>query len=105
MKKSGSGSQRSETGIRKERENALRISGSDGREFHRDMIRCAFASPSDLVIIPVQDILGLGSRARMNKPGTERGNWTWRLRKGQLKGRHADYLLELAKMYERLPHS
>ncbi len=103
--KSGSGSQRSETVIRKEREIALRISGSDGREFHRDMIRFAFASQANLAIIPLQDVLGLGSQARMNKPGTERGNWTWRLRKGQLKGRHADYLLELAKMYERLPHS
>jgi 4-alpha-glucanotransferase len=35
-------------------------------------------------IVPAQDLLGLGSEARMNTPGTERGNWTWRLERGQL---------------------
>ncbi len=43
------------------------------------LIRLALASPAHLAIIPVQDIAGLGSEARMNRPGTEAGNWRWRL--------------------------
>ena len=48
------------------------------------MIRLAFASVADTAIIPLQDILGLDSRARMNMPGKAEGNWGWRFRKGQI---------------------
>jgi 4-alpha-glucanotransferase len=47
-------------------------------------IRAALDSPCRIAIVPAQDILGLGSDARMNKPGTAEGNWRWRLREGQL---------------------
>ncbi|MDP7070335.1 MAG: 4-alpha-glucanotransferase [Phycisphaerales bacterium] len=43
------------------------------------MIKACLASPARLRIIPMQDLLGLGSAARMNRPGTPRGNWRWRL--------------------------
>jgi 4-alpha-glucanotransferase len=36
-------------------------------------------SPANAVIFPMQDVLGLGTRARMNRPGTLAGNWRWRL--------------------------
>jgi 4-alpha-glucanotransferase len=49
----------------------------------RDMITLALDSPARVVIIPVQDLLGLGSEARMNLPGTTAGNWQWRLRPGE----------------------
>ena len=50
-----------------------------GREIHWDMIRAAFASVADTAIVPMQDVLGLGSEHRMNLPATESGNWSWRM--------------------------
>jgi 4-alpha-glucanotransferase len=44
----------------------------------------AYESKAALAIVPAQDVLGLGSEARMNRPGSERGNWRWRLEPGQL---------------------
>ncbi len=52
-------------------------------QVHRILIRLAMLSPADTVIIPMQDILGLGEEARMNRPGTTEGNWEWRLRPEQ----------------------
>lgn len=49
----------------------------------RDMITLALDSPARVVIIPVQDLLGRGSEARMNLPATTAGNWQWRLRPGE----------------------
>jgi 4-alpha-glucanotransferase len=43
------------------------------------LIRAALGSVGELAVIPVQDLLGLGSEARMNTPGTTSGNWLWRL--------------------------
>ena len=55
-------------------------------------IRALFKSPCDTVIVPMQDVLGLGSDARMNYPG---GNWLWRMKPDQLS-------LELSMKYYRL---
>lgn len=44
------------------------------------LIACAFASPAQLAVIPMQDLLELGSEAKFNTPGTLAGNWSWRLR-------------------------
>ena len=49
------------------------------------MIRAVMASVADVAIVPLQDVLGLGSEARMNLPGTVSGNWKWRYRPGALK--------------------
>ena len=48
------------------------------------MVELALSSRARLAIVPVQDLLGLGSEARMNTPGTESGNWEWRLEPGLL---------------------
>jgi 4-alpha-glucanotransferase len=48
------------------------------------LIRAALASVADTAVFPVQDLLGLGSEARMNTPGTVKHNWAWRLPPGQL---------------------
>jgi 4-alpha-glucanotransferase len=48
-------------------------------DIHREMIRLAMMSVADMVIIPMQDVLGLGEEARMNRPATTEGNWQWRL--------------------------
>ena len=52
-------------------------------DISREMILLALDSPARVVIIPVQDLLGLASEARMNLPATTEGNWQWRLRPGE----------------------
>jgi 4-alpha-glucanotransferase len=49
-----------------------------GSEINWVMIRAVLASVADVAIVPLQDVLGLGSAARMNLPGTVSGNWKWR---------------------------
>ncbi len=56
----------------------------DDPEPHWRLIELAMRSRAGLAMVPAQDILGLGSEARMNRPGRSEGNWSWRLRKGQL---------------------
>ncbi|HYW95469.1 MAG TPA: malto-oligosyltrehalose synthase, partial [Bacteroidales bacterium] len=51
----------------------------NSRNCNQELIRLAFMSPGTTVIIPMQDYLGLGEHARMNKPSTVKGNWTWRM--------------------------
>lgn len=67
-----------------ERANILRYTGGDGKEIHWDLIRLALDSPAEIAIIPLQDVLGLGSAARMNTPGRAGGNWAWRCTAAQL---------------------
>ena len=61
-----------------EKARALDCLGGDGSEIEWDMIRAAYDSVADRAIVPLQDVFGLGSQARMNTPGRARGNWTWR---------------------------
>lgn len=51
---------------------------------HWALMRLALASPASQAVLPAQDLLGLGSEARMNVPGRARGNWSWRLLPGEL---------------------
>ena len=69
-----------------------------------ELIEAALSSKAELAISQAQDILGLGSEARMNMPGTTEGNWSWRLRRGQLTKRHAARLRALTEASGRLPH-
>jgi 4-alpha-glucanotransferase len=62
----------------REKELALKYLGTDGQEISWDFIRLALMSVADTAIMPIQDILGLGSEARINLPGTAQGNWCWR---------------------------
>jgi 4-alpha-glucanotransferase len=85
-----------------ERENAMSYIGFESAdEAAWSFIRAAYTSVAETVIVPVQDILGLGTEARMNTPGEERGNWTWRLRSGSLTKEHAARLRRLAKVSGR----
>jgi 4-alpha-glucanotransferase len=84
-----------------ERNLALRYLGTDGREFHWDLIRAALASVAETVIVPAQDLLGLDGRARMNTPGTPAGNWSWRLSPGQLTPEHGARLANMTAVYWR----
>ena len=65
-------------------------------------IRALFASPAETVILPLQDLLHLDDRHRMNRPGTTRGNWTWRLKERQLTRALARRLHALAEATDRL---
>lgn len=87
----------------RERAAALAYLGSDGREIHWDMIRAALASVADTAIVPLQDVLGLGPSARMNRPGTAEGNWVFRFREGDLTLALAERLARLTRLYGRTP--
>ncbi len=87
--------------ITTERAFALRYLGTSGDEIHWDMIRLAFLSVADTAIVPLQDVLGLDSQARMNVPGKAEGNWTWRFLQGQIDARTRDRLGLLTAVYSR----
>lgn len=76
----------------------------DGGSISWDLIRCGYASVPRLFIMTMQDILGLGSEARLNSPGSPMGNWQWRMTEEQFaQGRQsAGYLRELADLYGRV---
>ena len=79
----------------------LRVSGA---EIPWDFIRAAYASAGNLAVIPLQDLMSLGSEARFNTPGTSSGNWQWRFTAPQLEKLHAEsapYLKSLADLYGR----
>jgi len=73
----------------------------DDSEIHWVMIRAVLASVADVAIIPLQDVLGLGSEARMNLPGTLGGNWKWRYLPGALTAALAAKLRSLTTIYDR----
>lgn len=80
-----------------------RQSGLPGEEPHWELIEATLSSRAALALLQAQDVLGLGSEARMNMPGTSKGNWSWRLRPGQLTKAHARRLRELTAAAGRLP--
>jgi 4-alpha-glucanotransferase len=65
------------------------------------LVRAALASASQLAIMPMQDILGLGRGQRMNTPGTTEGNWSWRFRWEQIAPDLGERLLRMARLYGR----
>ncbi|HET8656639.1 MAG TPA: 4-alpha-glucanotransferase [Longimicrobiaceae bacterium] len=73
------------------------VGGDDGRPIEWEMMELLFRSDAALVVVPAQDVLGLGSGARMNTPGTVAGNWSWRLRPGELDDRLGRRLGDLAR--------
>ena len=95
-------STRSDTEREAERECARRYLDLDGRDVHWQFIRTLLASVADTAVVPVQDLLGLGSDARMNRPGTAKGNWRWRLMPGQLTREVAQQLGEMTETYGRI---
>ena len=73
------------------------LAGHMGTDDVWPLIKRTFSSRSALAIVPVQDVLGLGSEARMNRPGEIEGNWSWRLEPGQLTDAHARRLRAAAE--------
>lgn len=90
--------------IRMEKSNALRYLGNvkkDRKNIHWEFIRLLMMSAAYLVILPLQDLLGLGGKTRMNRPATANGNWEWRLLRGQLTPSLKKRLAEMTKIYGR----
>ncbi|HEX2922158.1 MAG TPA: malto-oligosyltrehalose synthase [Bacteroidales bacterium] len=69
---------------------------------NEDLIRLAYSSVARIAIIPVQDLLGLGAEARLNKPSTSGKNWDWKLRKGELEKIFNSKARKLAALYGRI---
>lgn len=67
-----------------ERRHAMRYLDCGWEAFHTHLNRAALCSVADLAVLPLQDLLGLGSDARMNIPGTVEGNWQWRVTPQQM---------------------
>ncbi|MBN1951878.1 MAG: 4-alpha-glucanotransferase [Bacteroidales bacterium] len=68
---------------------------------HSQLIREAYRSVARLAIIPMQDVLGLGGKYRMNFPSTESGNWLWRMRRKEFKKKEVSKLKELCELFNR----
>ncbi len=82
--------------------DVLRQLGLDGAgAVPEAMIDVVLESRAALAVLPLQDLLGLGSAARMNVPGTESGNWTWRFDWSMLPPELASHLLEKLRKTHR----
>ena len=85
-----------------ERDFARRYLGTDGNNFAWDLVRAAWGSVAVYAIAPMQDLLGLGTEARMNYPSTLGGNWVWRMDEKALSDGLRGRLGELNFIYHRL---
>jgi 4-alpha-glucanotransferase len=83
-------------------EDARRRTDLDPADPAWSLVELALSSRARLAVVPAQDLLGLGSEARMNVPGRERGNWRWRLEEGQLTDVLATRLLEATQATGRV---
>jgi len=89
-------------GLRRERALCLEYLGTDGAEINWDFIRAAHTSVAALSVAQLQDVLGLGSEARMNTPASTEGNWAWRFEAGALSDEARDRLRQLTFITGRL---
>lgn len=74
---------------------------NDEEGIAKGMIRGAMSSVSDLCIICMQDVLSLGSEARMNTPSTNSGNWQWRAKKEDINAKIAEEMKKMTNLYGR----
>jgi 4-alpha-glucanotransferase len=85
-----------------ERDYVRRYLGRDGSDIAWDFIRLAWSSVADLAIAPLQDVLNLGTAARMNFPGRPAGNWSWRYQPWMLTDEVLGRLSHLTELYGRV---
>jgi 4-alpha-glucanotransferase len=86
-----------------ERRRVLTYLGATPDSITAAMIRAAYGSVAELAMLPLQDVLNLGSDARMNTPGKEGGNWSWRVRHEDVPDEAARRMRDLAEATARLP--
>lgn len=99
----GEGSTRTAEQVEAEREFCLEYLNSDGKEINWDFIRALLASVANTAIVPLQDLFGLGTKARMNLPNSTEGNWSWRFEKDALTDELGERLRKLTELYGRAP--
>lgn len=83
---------------------AAYVGGTTAETVHWAMIRLALSSVANLAIVPLQDLLGLGTEARMNTPGKADSNWQWRFDSSVLTPTVRQQLTELTELYGRATH-
>jgi len=86
-----------------EKKNAEAYFGCPHDGIHWSFVRGAQSSVANLSVIPLQDVLGLGSDARMNTPSKNGGNWRWRFQSGALTEALGEKLARLSQITDRLP--
>ncbi len=79
----------------------LKLDQAEG--YHWGIMRGVWSSVSDMAIVTMQDLLGIGSEGRMNTPSTLGGNWMWRMRPDALDDTLAEKIYSLVEVYGRLP--
>lgn len=94
-------STRSADEVARERAFAMRYLDCDGTAMHWTLMRAALASVANTALVPMQDVLGLGSEARMNLPGRQSGNWGFRFSWDQITPATTSRLRELVETYGR----
>jgi len=87
--------------IADERRHVLEYLGTDDADIHLKFIRMAMGSVANLCVFPFQDVLGLGTEHRMNRPGTMQGNWEWRFTEEMRTPAVTRMLAELTRTYDR----
>ena len=95
-------STRTETEIDSERDFCKKYLHPCGRELNWDFIRAVLASVANTAIIPLQDVLGVGSEGRMNLPNSASGNWSWRFTAGALTDQICERLRQMSEIYGRI---
>ena len=85
----------------KPKAHCLSYLGDAAMDMPETLVRVALASVADTCILPLQDLLELGSEARMNRPGHAGGNWSWRTREGMFDAQLAETAFRLARLYGR----
>jgi 4-alpha-glucanotransferase len=96
----GGDSTRTAKDVAAEKAKARAYLAADGDRMNWTMIRTLMASVADTVVFPMQDILGLGSEARMNTPSVASGNWRWRMTPAQ--AGNLPHLSDMAELYGRV---
>jgi 4-alpha-glucanotransferase len=99
----GGDSTRSPEDVRKEKVVTRRYLGPGDEPVNWRLIRLLLSSVARAAIMPMQDVLGLGSESRMNMPGRSEGNWSWRMRSGAFTCEYQERLRDLVEIYDRLP--
>jgi 4-alpha-glucanotransferase len=101
---SGKGdSTRKDEDIRKEKEFTLKYLGGGDEPIEWKMMRALFSSVAQVAIVPMQDVLGLGSDSRMNRPGVGAGNWAWRMLPEAFSEERIARLRDVLELYDRIP--
>ncbi|MBT8135721.1 MAG: 4-alpha-glucanotransferase, partial [Gammaproteobacteria bacterium] len=99
----GPGDTRTAAEVARQQHIVLQKTGGTATTIHLDLARMACNSKGRIAIIPMQDFLGLGAEARFNTPGTDSGNWRWRLLHEQLTAKLREQVRTLVSEGRRLP--